>query len=101
MRKLVGEPVTSEALGLVTGVRQAEYGDPLKNYERFARYIEADLNLPMGSVSRRQAIHVMLSLKKCRDITRPKRDNEVDFCGYTLILQMDREAEDEEEEELL
>ena len=60
--------------------------------ERFAKFLEAILDLPSGSVTRRQAMHVMIGLKQCRDLTTPQRDNEVDICGYAHLLQMDREA---------
>lgn len=98
MRHFIEDPVGEEAAQLVQGARQEKYGDPLENYTRFARCLEIDLNLPTGAVSRRQAIHVMISIKKCRDLNTPQRDNEVDICGYAHILQMDREDQEADEE---
>jgi hypothetical protein len=99
MRQLRDSPVGVEAAKLVEGERQETYGDPMMNYQKFARCLEIDLDLSPGSVTRRQAIHVMISLKKCRDLTTPHRDNEVDICGYAHLLQMDREANELDEED--
>lgn len=88
MRKLVEEPVGIEAASLVTGDRQAQYGDPLVNYEMLARILSEMLGI---KVERRQAIHIMILLKLVRDWEHPHRDNEVDICGYATILQMERE----------
>lgn len=91
MRTFEQEPVGVEAASLVTGDRQESYGDPLVNYERFAKFIEGIVGVP---VTRRQAMHVMMAIKMSRDLTKPGRDNEVDICGYAHLLQMDREAMD-------
>lgn len=88
MRQFQEVPVGVEASELVTGERQEAYGDPLENYERQAKFIEAIVGVP---VSRRQAMHIMIALKMCRDLTKAKRDNEVDICGYAHLLQMERE----------
>lgn len=95
MRPLLNEAVGYEATGLVTGERQEAYGDPLQNYERQAQFISAIVGV---EVSRRQAVHIMIALKMCRDLTSPLRDNEVDICGYATILQMDREDQEEAKE---
>lgn len=92
MRQLRDLAVGIQAADLVIGERQKAYGDPLVNYERQAKFIEAIVGVP---VSRRQAMHVMIALKMCRDLTMPLRDNEVDICGYATILQMEREATEE------
>ncbi len=91
MRKPIAEPVGITAANLVVGDRQKSYGDPLVNYERYAKFLEAILDLPSGSVSRRQAMHCQIGLKQCRDLTTAQRDNEVDICGYAHLLQMERE----------
>lgn len=88
MRGLRGQPVGITATQLVTGARQEAYGDPLENYERLAKHLEALFDC---EVTRRQAIHVMILVKLCRDGGMGLRDNEVDVCGYATILQMDRE----------
>lgn len=88
MRRPVETSVGIEATDLVTGDRQQAYGDPLVNYDRLATILSAMLGI---KVSRRQAIHIMILLKLVRDWEHPKRDNEVDICGYATILQMDRE----------
>lgn len=107
MRRLKDEPVGAEAIDLVTGTRQAAYGDPLVNYDRQAQFITAILGPKLlDRVTRREAMHIMISLKQCRDLTSPLRDNEVDICGYAHLLQMDREDmedmedDDDEPEEL-
>jgi hypothetical protein len=92
VRRPIEEPVGITAANLVVGDRQKSYGDPLVNYERFAKFLEAILDLPSGSVTRRQAMHCMIGLKQCRDLTTAQRDNEVDICGYAHLLQMEREA---------
>lgn len=92
MRHLREHPVGIAATELVTGERQKAYGDPLVNYDRQAQFITAVLGPKLlDRVSRREAMHIMICLKQCRDLTSPLRDNEVDICGYATLLQMDRE----------
>lgn len=88
-----------EASELVTGERQKAYGDPLENYEQQAAFITAILQRKLKApVTRREAMHIMVSLKQCRDLNRPLRDNEVDICGYAHLLQMEREDSETEKE---
>jgi hypothetical protein len=100
MRKFKDEPVGHTAAELVTGQRQAMYGDPLVNYDRQAQFITAILAPKLKSdVTRREAMHVMIALKMVRDLDMPLRDNEVDICGYAHLLQFDREDLEEDEDD--
>jgi hypothetical protein len=102
MRTFRDKPVGVEAVQLVTGNRQESYGDPLMNYERQAMFVTAILQSklkPGETVSRREAMHIQVSLKQCRDLTSPLRDNEVDICGYAHLLQMEREDQERDKDQ--
>lgn len=95
MRHFVDTPVGSEAVDLVTGARQALYGDPLESLDRISNLWSDLLGV---TITPRQVAHMMILLKVSRDQTVPIRDNEVDICGYAHLLQMEREeCEDKEE----
>lgn len=102
MREVKERAVGITAAELVMGDRQESYGDPLDNYDRQAAFITAVLGPKLKEpVSRREAVHIMISLKQCRDLSTPLRDNEVDICGYATILQMDREAMELDDDDVL
>lgn len=96
LRTFRESPVGAEASKLVTGDRQISYGDPLDNYDKVAEVWSA---LSGFNIDRRLAMHMMIALKMVRDLNVPRRDNEVDICGYAHLLQFDREAQEEGEED--
>jgi len=90
MRGFVEDPVAQTAIGLVKGQRQADYGDPIDNLTDIASGWSAILGV---DVSPRQVSLAMIWLKICRDKNGSAgRDNEVDICGYALLLQYERES---------
>lgn len=89
MRQLREKPVGEEAASLVHGQRQEDYGDPLDNLKDIAAGWSTILGV---EVDRRQVAHMMVWLKMCRDKNgRAGRDNEVDICGYAMLMQFERE----------
>lgn len=73
--------IAQEAIGLVTGDRQASYGHPYINFKE-----TADLwSVVLGTeVTPEQVGLCMVMLKIAREIHVPKRDNLVDAIGYLL-----------------
>lgn len=89
MREFSEEPVGLEGTKLVTEARQKNYGDPVENYETVATLASALFGWECDA---RQCMTFMILVKLVRDQEVPKRDNEVDICGYAHLLQYQREA---------
>ena len=75
--------ILAEARALLTGDRQAQYGDPLDTYTRAAALasILTGADLDAGDV-----VKVMIAVKLARQAGNPKRDNLVDAAAYLDIL---------------
>ena len=88
MREFQQTPAGVRAAELVTGDRQATYGDPLISLNRIASLWGSLIGVDLTP---RQVAHMMILLKVSRDQATPNADNEVDICGYAHLLQMERE----------
>lgn len=78
--------VTSDAYGLVFGVRGETYGHPADDFARTGRMWGAILGLPDLAP---ETVGLMLAaLKISRESHRPKRDNRVDLAGYAEAIDM-------------
>jgi hypothetical protein len=73
--------IANEAIGLVTGERQASYGHPSRNFQDIADLWSPILGI---GVSAEQVALCMVQVKIAREIHNPKRDNLVDAVGYLL-----------------
>lgn len=73
-----------EALSLVQGNRQDDYGNPFDNFTAHAEIAEA---MGMPRLTPQQIAMHMMACKISRQIHRPKRDNLVDLAGYVLTYR--------------
>lgn len=84
---MAGPNIAEEAVSLVTGDRNAQYGPPIQDYERTAAVWSGLLVGVLGEgqvITPKMAILMMAALKICREVHAPKRDNRVDAIGYML-----------------
>lgn len=77
------ESILQEAERIVNGDRQADYADPVENFDRIAK-IASILN--GREMTSKECCIVMIAVKLSREANKPKRDNRVDLCGYIHIL---------------
>jgi len=74
--------ILNEALDVITGERQDQYGNPEDSFagiaERWSHYLGVDLTAV-------DVAHMMIEFKLERECNSPKRDNLVDICGYAAI----------------
>lgn len=83
------ESILQEAQRIVNGARQADYSDPVKNFEHIARIASAILN---KEITPEECCIVMIAVKHAREQYKHKRDNLVDVVGYEEILYRIKEA---------
>ena len=75
-----------EAVELVNGSRQEDYGPPAKNYAGIAAVWSGLLAQKLSSpITAEEAALMMVGLKIQRQCMKPKRDNMVDAHGYLLV----------------
>lgn len=83
------ESILQEAQRIVNGERQADYSDPVKNFEHIARIASAILK---KEITPEECCIVMIAVKHAREQYKHKRDNLVDLVGYQEILHRIKEA---------
>ena len=83
----------AEALEILTGDRQKDYGDAYENFKTVTELINIKLEYEMMPSD---IVQVMICLKESRQMSRYKVDNIRDLIGYHDLLQMclDREKGD-------
>lgn len=83
---LGGASFLKEALDLVHGPRQQDYGSPLDNWNRTAKLFSAYLGI---EISPEQAATLMILVKVARLATSPQhKDSLVDIAGYIGVLDL-------------
>lgn len=92
-----------EAIGLVNGERQQDYGHPADDFKRTAGMLSS-LGFRFvdhaGNLRELDAIDIpaiMMCVKLSREVNRHKDDNVVDIIGYAKTLDMVYERKKEEE----
>lgn len=81
--------ILDEAKEIVDGLRGDDYYDPVKNF----RDISVMASLMTGkTITPNDCIKVLISVKLTRESFKHKRDNLVDLCGYTYILDKIEES---------
>lgn len=83
------ESILQEAQRIVNGERQADYSDPVKNFEHIARIASAILK---KEITPEECCIVMIAVKHAREQYKHKRDNLVDLVGYQEILHRIKES---------
>jgi len=81
MTKPIDATIATEAIALVTGDRQKQYGHPSKNFQETAALWSVVLGIP---VTPEQVALCMVQVKIARELHNPKRDNIVDAIGYLM-----------------
>jgi hypothetical protein len=77
------ESILSEAERIVNGERQIDYDNPVSNFKNIA----ALASLLIGKeLTPADCCKILMVVKLIREKHRHKRDNLVDLCGYTEIL---------------
>ena len=74
--------LVDEAIGLVYGERNKDYGHPYDDYTRTAALWSALIGY---EITADQAALMMVLVKLSREINRPMDDNIVDAHGYLLV----------------
>lgn len=77
--------ILHEAIQIRSGERNADYGDAVENFRRITEIANAITGLSLTSI---QICKIMIAVKLARERHNPKRDNRVDLCGYTDILDL-------------
>ena len=77
--------ILEDAGKLVTGDRQADYGDIEQNFTDISNMWSVILD---KEITASQVVMCMVALKLCRQKNKYKRDNLVDICGYAFILEL-------------
>jgi len=83
------ESILSEAERIVNGDRQADYPDPVINFNRIASIASA---IMAKDITAEECCIVMIAVKLARENYRHKRDNLVDLAGYVEILHRIKES---------
>ena len=87
-----GESEVLEALSLVYGNRQGDYGTPRQNYEAMAKVWSGMLHHVLKrDLTPEEVVICMAALKLQREAHKPKRDNVVDLHGYGIVLSRVKE----------
>lgn len=79
------DSILKEAARIRGGERNADYGDAVESFEKIARLANEMTGL---SLTPAQCCKVMMAVKLVRESYSHKRDNLVDLCGYTDILNL-------------
>lgn len=82
--KTENKSILSEAEEIVNGNRQSDYGDAANNFHRIANIVNS--MYPQLNINAQQCCAVLMAVKLIREGFRHKRDNLVDLCGYTHIM---------------
>lgn len=83
------ESILQEAQRIVNGARQADYSDPVKNFEHIARIASAILK---KEITPEECCIIMIAVKHAREQYKHKRDNLVDLVGYQEIFHRIKES---------
>ncbi len=99
-----GSKAVDEAVSIVNGARQAQYGSPHVNHGTTARlwteYCRRRLLESTGAeasefeLTARDVCALNVLQKLSRDIFAPKDDNIVDIIGYAMNMELIKEAEE-------
>lgn len=76
--------VLTEAQALIYGDRQEVYGSATQNFTDTARMWSVIAGVDLTA---EQVAMMMVALKLCRQLHRPKRDNIIDACGYLGCIE--------------
>lgn len=79
------ESILSEASRILSGDRQADYGDAVENFKNIAKEVSRWCGKELSALD---CVNVMIAVKTCRERFKPKRDNRVDLVAYHMIRDL-------------
>ena len=82
MKDKIDDSIIKEAMKILSGERQADYGDPVRNYVNIAKLASAKSERALSPVV---CVNVLIAVKECREEFKHKRDNVVDYVAYQEI----------------
>lgn len=82
MKGKIDQSIIKEAMRILSGERQADYGDPVRNFVNIARIVSGRSEHDVSPVD---CVNVLLAVKECREEFNHKRDNVVDYVAYQEI----------------
>lgn len=80
----MADSVLQEAEDIVNGCRASDYGDALQSFTRIAVVSSVFCKKPLTASD---VCKVLMAVKVVRESYKHKRDNLVDLCGYSELLQ--------------
>ena len=86
--------ILEEAIEILNGSRQCDYGDPAESFKRIAQL--ANLMSNSNDFTPVKCCIVMIASKLTRESHKHKRDNLVDLCGYGAIMNRIIESQTKE-----
>lgn len=86
--------ILEEAIEILNGSRQCDYGDPVESFKRIAQL--ANLMSNSNDFTPVKCCIVLIATKLTRESHKHKRDNLVDLCGYGAIMNRIIESETKE-----
>lgn len=89
----VYKSVLEEALEIVNGSRNVDYGDPVISFIKIGKIATLICGEPMTPI---MCCAALMAVKIERESYKHKRDNLVDLCGYTEIMNRLIESETKE-----
>ena len=89
----VYKSVLEEALEIVNGSRNVDYGDPVISFIKIGKIATLICGEPMTPI---MCCAALMAVKIERESHKHKRDNLVDLCGYTEIMNRIIESETKE-----
>ena len=84
------QSILLEADMILNGDRQADYSDPVDSFDRIRKLASM---LTGKELTADECCKVLMAVKLVRESFRHKRDNLVDLCGYSEILNRIKEKE--------
>ena len=85
--------ILEEALEIVNGSRNVDYGDPVISFIKIGKIATLISGEPMTPI---MCCAALMAVKIERESYKHKRDNLVDLCGYTEIMNRIIESETKE-----
>lgn len=76
------ESILEEAARILGGDRQADYGDPVRNFINIAKEVNRWCGTELSPLD---CVNVHIATKTCREQFKHKRDNQVDLVAYQEI----------------
>lgn len=86
--------ILEEALEIVNGSRNVDYGDPVISFIKIGKIATLISGEPMTPI---MCCAALMAVKIERESYKHKRDNLVDLCGYTEIMNRLIESETKEQ----